>query len=92
MYSSISCIWLWKIVSSLTLMGSARLLSEIAPIECFKEREEAIRELHSVRLRVTYSVGGGLLRFVPWFVRQEESLKSLALETLSVRIEVLPHP
>jgi hypothetical protein len=79
-------------VSSLTFMGSARLFSEIAPNECLREWEEAISELHSVRLRVTYSVGGGLFRFVPWLVRQEESLKSLILETLSVRIEVFPQP
>jgi hypothetical protein len=73
-------------------MGSARLFSDMAPIECLREWEEAMSELHSVRLSVTCSVGGGLFRFVPLLVRQEESLKSWVLETLSVRIEVLPPP
>ena len=73
-------------------MGSALLLSEIAPIEFFRECEEAIRELHSVLLKVTYSVGGGLLRLVPLLVRHDDNLKSLVLDMLSVRIEVFPPP
>ena len=80
--------------SSLTLIGSARLFSEIAPIECFKECEEAIRELHSDRrLKVTSSVGGGLrFNFEGYPVLHEESRKSFALETESVMIEVFGHP